>query len=188
MPAKLIEVGSGVKRQTVNKHSILIIMFPWYTRKKKAKKSKDSQPYTTSKEKKKRPVNLTKKLDRVFSAYIRLRDVMPNGCFRCISCGQIKRFEDGDCGHYRSRIHMATRWEPDNAHMECRGRNRASADHLIDYRRNLIGKIGLNRIDRIEVLSKSQKHWLDFELQEKIDYFTQEVKRLSAEKGINVKI
>lgn len=162
-------------------------MFPWYTKKRRAKKPKDVET-TTPKKREKRPVDLTKKLDKVFSAYIRLRDVMPNGCFRCISCGQIKRFEEGDCGHYRSRIHMATRWDPDNAHMECRGCNRVSADHLIDYRRNLVGKIGLSRIDRVELLSKTQKHWLDFELKEKIDYFTKEVKRLSAEKGIKVKI
>lgn len=135
-----------------------------------------------------KPADPVKKLDKVFSAYIRLRDVIPSGVFRCISCGQIKRFEQGDCGHYHSRVHMATRWEPDNAHCECRACNRASADHLIGYRRNLVEKIGLDRMNRLEMMAKSQKHWLDFELQEKIVYFTQEVKRLSAEKGITVKI
>ena len=83
---------------------------------------------------------------------------------------------------------MATRWEPDNCHMECRSCNRVSSDHLIGYRRNLVEKIGLDRINRLEMMAHSQKHWMDFELQEKIDYFTREVKRLSAEKGINVKI
>ena len=159
--------------------------------KRKPKKKKCDEADLFPKAKKsagRKPVDLTKKLDKVFSAYIRLRDAMPNGCFRCISCGQIKRFEQGDCGHYHSRTHMATRWEPDNCHMECRGCNRASADHLIGYRRNLVEKIGLDRINRLEMMAHSQKHWLDFELQEKIDYFTREVKRLSAEKGINVKI
>jgi len=165
-------------------------MFPWYMKKRKPKK-KDEEPSLFPKAKRttgKKPADLTKKLDKVFSAYIRLRDSMPNGCFRCISCGQIKRFEQGDCGHYHSRVHMATRWEPDNCHMECRACNRASADHLIGYRRNLVEKIGLDRINRLEMMARSQKHWLDFELQEKIDYFTREVKRLSAEKGISVKI
>jgi len=135
-----------------------------------------------------KPADLTKKLDKVFSAYIRLRDVMPNGCFRCISCGQIKRFEQGDCGHYHSRTHMATRWEPDNCHMECRMCNRVSSDHLIGYRRNLVEKIGLDRVTRLELMAKSEKHWLDSELQQKIDYFTREVHRLSTEKGIKVKM
>ena len=133
-------------------------------------------------------MDLTKKLDRVFSAYIRLRDVMPSGVFRCISCGQIKQFSQGDCGHYHSRTHMATRWEPDNANMECQGCNRVKSDHLIGYRRNLIDKIGLDRVNRLEMLAHSQKHWLDSELQDKIDYFSREVKRLSQEKGIKIQI
>lgn len=161
-------------------------MFPWYM-KKKMKKKKDGKSSITAWRTRK-SIDLVKKLDKVFSAYIRLRDVMANGCFRCISCGQIKRFEQGDCGHYHSRIHMATRWEPDNCSMECRACNRVSSDHLIGYRRNLIEKIGLDRVDRLEVLAHSPKHWLDFEIEEKIAYFTTEVKRLSAEKGIRIKI
>lgn len=156
-------------------------MLPWYLKKRKPKK----QEYGL-KSKSKKPVDLVRKLDKVFSAYIRLRDAMPNGCFRCISCGQIKRFENGDCGHYFSRTHMATRWEPDNCNMECKGCNRVSADHLIGYRRNLVEKIGLDRVNRLEIMAHSSKHWLDFELQEKIDYFALEVKRLSQEKGIKI--
>lgn len=53
--------------------------------------------------------DLKAKLDKEFSLFIRLRDCMPNGYFRCISCGQIKPFEQADCGHYFSRTHLATR-------------------------------------------------------------------------------
>lgn len=163
-------------------------MFTWYMR-RKPKKKKEKDLFTTAKNpQKRRSVDLSKKLDKVFSVYIRLRDVMPNGYFRCISCGQIKRYEQGDCGHYYSRTRMGTRWEPDNCHMECRMCNRVSSDHLIGYRRNLIAKIGPDRVNRLEVLAYTPKHWLDFELKEKIDFFTREVKRLSAEKGVNVKI
>ncbi len=168
----------------------MIDMFPWYTKKKK--KKKDEEPSLFPRQAKagavKKGPDLVKKLDKVFSAYIRLRDVMPNGCFRCISCGQIKRIEQGDCGHFFSRVHMATRWDADNAHLECRGCNRCSADHLIKYRKNLIAKIGLDRINRLEMKADSTKHWMDFELKKLIDYYTKEVKRLSAEKGINLKI
>ena len=130
--------------------------------------------------------NLTKKLDKVFSAYIRLRDVMPSGYFKCISCGRIKAFEEGDCGHYWSRTHMATRWDEDNCSMECRACNRMSADHLIQYRDNLIAKIGQSRYDRLYVLAHSSKHWCNFELQEMINHYKQEAERLSKEKGIRV--
>ena len=156
-------------------------------KKKKTKKKQEDDLFPKAKKKvARKPADPVKKLDKVFSAYIRLRDVMPNGCFRCISCGEIKRFEQGDCGHFHSRVHMATRWEPDNCHMECRACNRASADHIIKYRRNLVEKIGLDRVNRLEMMADSTKHWMQFELQEKIEYFTREAKRLSQEKGIKV--
>lgn len=154
----------------------------YYLRYKRTKKKNDSN---TTKEKRK--PDLVKKLDKVFSQYIRLRDVMPSGFFKCISCGKIKPFADADCGHYHSRTHMATRFEEDNCHCECKGCNRFSADHLIGYRENLITKIGFSRVERLNVLAHSQKHWLDCELEEKIAYYKAEVKRLSAMKGINVK-
>lgn len=154
----------------------------YYLRYKRTKKKKDSN---TTKEKRK--PDLVKKLDKVFSQYIRLRDVMPSGFFKCISCGKIKPFAEADCGHYHSRTHMATRFEEDNCHCECRFCNRMSADHLIGYRENLITKIGFSRVERLNVLAHSQKHWLDCELEEKIAYYKAEVKRLSAMKGINVK-
>mgnify|MGYP000753767064 CR=1 FL=1 len=53
---------------------------------------------------------LKNRLDVVFAKYIRLRDVMPNGMFRCISCGNILPFDESDCGHYINRQHMATRF------------------------------------------------------------------------------
>ena len=85
---------------------------------------------------------LRDKLDTVFSKYIRLRDAMPSGTFRCISCGKIKPLDQADAGHYFSRIHMNTRFDEDNVHAECRYCNRFSADHLVGYRENLIKKIG----------------------------------------------
>lgn len=159
-------------------------MLPYWKKNTKKRKADDGQP----KKRTKRKPDLVKKLDRVFSLYIRLRDAMPSGFVRCISCGKIKRFEDVDCGHYYSRTHMATRFDEDNCHAECRSCNRMSADHLIGYRKNLVGKIGLSRIDRLDVLAHSQKHWLDCELEEKIKYYTAEVRRLSQEKGIHVNL
>lgn len=154
---------------------------PYYIKRKKKQSSTGSNTSST----RKKP-DLVKKLDRVFSKYIRLRDVMPNGYFRCISCGKIKPIEQGDCGHYHSRTHMATRFEEDNCHCECKACNRMSADHLIAYRENLITKIGFSRVDRLNVLAHSTKHWLDSELEEKIAYYQSEVKRLAIMKGVKI--
>ena len=132
---------------------------------------------------KKKP-DLVAKLDKVFSRYIRLRDCMPNGYFRCISCGQIKPYEQADCGHFHSRRHMATRFDEDNAHAECRACNRFSADHLIQYEKNLKAKIGQLRFDKLAWRASQAKKWTDFELIELTKYYKALGDKLSKEKGL----
>lgn len=132
--------------------------------------------------------NLTKKLDKVFSAYIRLRDAMPSGYFKCISCGQIRPFEQADCGHFFSRKNMSVRFDEDDCHAECRGCNRFSSDHLIAYQANLIRKIGMQRFELLSAKAHQAKRWSDFELEAMIKHYTAEVKRLSSLKGIRVNI
>ena len=137
---------------------------------------------------------LTDKLDRVFSLYIRMRDSMPyrGQAFKCISCGEVKPFAQADCGHYMSRTHMATRFDEDNCHAECRACNRFSADHLVGYREHLILKLGRDecmrkqvaptlpnvkklgekRIALVELHSRSVKKYSAWELEQLIDYYT----------------
>ena len=132
---------------------------------------------------KKKP-DLKAKLDKEFSLYIRLRDAMPNGFFKCVSCGEIKPFEQADCGHYWSRRHMSTRYDEENCHAECRSCNRFKADHLAGYRDNLIRKIGQMRFDKLAWKASQAKKWSDFELQELIKYYKALNAKLRKEKGI----
>jgi len=57
---------------------------------------------------------LVKKLDSVFSAYIRARDKS------CIVCGSTENLQ---CGHLFSRTNYSTRWDAGNAAAQCRGCN-----------------------------------------------------------------
>lgn len=157
----------------------------YFNRKEKAVHSGNKTPKMAASKSK---PNLVKKLDRIYSLYIRLRDVMPNGYVRCISCGQIKSFEDVDCGHFHSRRHMATRFNEDNTHAECKYCNRFSSDHLIGYQRNLIQKIGQQRFDVLNVKAHTACHFLNSELEEMIAHYKEEVKRLSTLKGIKVNL
>ena len=129
---------------------------------------------------------LVDRLDTVFSRYIRLRDAMPSGMFRCISCGKIKPIEQADCGHFHSRTHMSTRFDEDNCHAECRYCNRFSADHIIGYRENLIKKIGEQRFKLLDIKAHETKKWSHFELEQLAKYYRALVQKLQKEKGIKL--
>lgn len=161
---------------------ILRTMFPFYKRKKSTKVS------SSTKKKRDGKPDLVKKLDKVFALYIRLRDCMPNGFGKCISCGKIKPYRELDCGHFFGRTNMATRFDEDNCSAECQGCNRASSDHLIYYQENLIKKIGIARFSTLRERAHSTKKWENDELERMIRYYTNEVRRLSHEKGIIVNL
>lgn len=129
---------------------------------------------------------LLDKADKQFSRYIRLRDALPGGCFRCISCGRILPIGQADCGHYQSRRHMSTRFDEDNCHAECRYCNRFSADHLIGYRANLMRKIGPQRLALLEVKKNAARKWTDFELDELAKTYKRLADSLQKEEGIKL--
>jgi hypothetical protein len=147
---------------------------PYYIKRKKSEKKSPSLSA------------LVERLDKVFSKYIRLRDAMPSGLFRCISCGKIKPIGQADCGHFHSRTHMSTRFDEDNCHAECRYCNRFSADHLIGYRENLIKKIGGQRFLLLEVKAHETRKWSHFELEQLVKYYKALVEKLQKEKGIKL--
>ena len=67
--------------------------------------------------KKKSFATLKRKLDKLFSEWIRRkvgRDVVT-----CITCGAVHHWKEIQCGHFISRIYLATRWNEQNAHPQC---------------------------------------------------------------------
>lgn len=163
---------------------------PYYIKRKKKATEGNEKPKvdkSTKGDKKvrhKSAKTLVGKLDDVFSKYIRLRDSRQYQYkfFRCISCGQLKPYEQADCGHYYSRTKMSTRFSEDNCNAECRSCNRFSADHLIGYRAHLSEKIGQQRMDMLMVQANSTKHWMEFELEHLIEYYTALVKEMERER------
>lgn len=160
---------------------------PYYIKRAKAKKKDKPLPLfdKAGVTVKKKP-DLKAKLDKVFSLYIRLRDSKPFNYrfFKCISCGEIKPFEQADCGHFHSRRHLSTRFDEDNAHAECRACNRFSADHLINYEKNLIAKIGQQKFDLLKVKAAGTSKMSDFEYEQLIKYYKALNKKLRKEKGL----
>lgn len=156
----------------------------WQYNKFKRKKKQPKQKASSDKPTGPKKPNYVDQLDRVFSLYIRLRDALPNGMVKCISCGKYFPFAQVDCGHFYSRIHTATRWDEDNCHAECRYCNRMSAEHLIGYRANLVKKIGEQRVALLEVKAHQTVKRDEYVMKLLIEDYKKKVKVLLEEKNI----
>ncbi|MBQ8191138.1 MAG: recombination protein NinG [Bacteroidaceae bacterium] len=126
---------------------------------------------------------LIRKLDEIFSKYIRLRDMMSGRVFRCVSCGRVLPIEQADCGHYINRKHMATRFSEVNCNAQCRSCNRFDEGNMSGYRAGLVAKRGENMVTLLEAQRNEARKWEVWEMKAAIEHYKREVKRLEAEKG-----
>ncbi len=92
-----------------------------------------------------------------FNKSIRLRDDKEP----CISC---QRHHDGQyhAGHYLSvGAFPELRFEEDNCHKQCSACNNHLSGNIAAYRINLIKKIGLDRVEKLETTRPPKKYSLD---------------------------
>ena len=71
---------------------------------------------------KKKPTyaGLKRKLDSLFSEWIRRKDAGAYGRAMCVSCGMVSSWNKGmQCGHYISRNYLAGRWNSANCFVQC---------------------------------------------------------------------
>jgi len=84
-------------------------------------------------------------LQRTFNAYIRRRDKDR----KCISCGTYNG--KMNAGHYMSvGSTPELRFNEDNVHKQCERCNSYFSGNLVNYRRELINRIGVERVEFLE--------------------------------------
>ncbi|MEE4683623.1 recombination protein NinG [Pseudomonas alliivorans] len=92
-----------------------------------------------------------------FNAWIRERDIgLP-----CVSCG---RHHNGQwhAGHYRSvGGHPALRFEPLNVWRQCAPCNTHKSGDLVNYRAELVARIGVDKVDWLEGPHEPQKYTIE---------------------------
>ncbi len=110
-------------------------------------------------------------LNNLFNKYVRERD-SENGYFTCISCGKTLPIEQMNAGHYIPQKNSSLlRFNEYNVHGECISDNGFNEFHLINYRKNLINKIGQEMVDWLEENQRTIKKWTRSELNELIDRY-----------------
>lgn len=81
--------------------------------------------------------SLKKKLDKIFSEYIRKRDKA-----RCFTCGKQGEVKTMQCGHYVPRQHLVTRYSEINCNTQCVGCNVFKRGNMDEYALKLKKKYG----------------------------------------------
>tara|TARA_R100001440_G_scaffold6638_2_gene13521 strand:+ start:4997 stop:5401 length:405 start_codon:yes stop_codon:yes gene_type:complete len=125
---------------------------------------------------------LIKRLDTVFSEYIRKKNADSRGYVTCITSGRKYHYSEVDAGHFISRKEMSTRWHEDNVHPQSRYDNRYRYGKQYEYGLALDNKKkGLAK--RLYKLSKQTVKYSVNDLQELLDKYKKllhnENKRLS---------
>ena len=107
-----------------------------------------------------------------FNKYIRLRD---KGNV-CISCQKPPKKENA--GHFwNANNHYNVRFNEDNVHLQCEHCNTFLSGNLINYRENLLKKIGAEQFNILEVEAKKTRKFTKEELKEIINTYKQKIKQ-----------
>ncbi|WP_459186689.1 recombination protein NinG [Parabacteroides sp. APC149_11_2_Y6] len=125
---------------------------------------------------------LQKRLDSVFSEYIRLRDANDNGFCKCITCGSIWRWQLIQNGHFIDRRHIKTRYDERNCHSQCSICNIRLRGNIEKYKRAIIQMYGVSVLEELDSAKRTIEKWTTSDYMEKIEYYKNEVKRLKKEK------
>lgn len=106
-----------------------------------------------------------------FNKYIRLRD---KGNV-CISCQKPPKKENA--GHfYNANNHYNVRFDENNVHLQCEHCNTFLSGNLINYRENLLKKIGAEEFNVLEGKSKVTRKFTKEELKEIINTYKKKIK------------
>ena len=124
---------------------------------RKAIDQRERREIQVRKEKLKSRGDYLREAQAVFNQWVRLRDEAQP----CISCG---RHHQGkyDAGHYRTvGGNPELRFEPLNCHKQCVPCNQHKSGDIVNYRINLVQRIGAEQVAWLEGPHKAQRYTID---------------------------
>ena len=115
---------------------------------------------------------LVKKLDVVFSQYIRLSSADSRGMCTCVTCGRQYHWKNIQAGHFMSRKHYSTRWDENNVFAQCCSCNMFKQGE--QYKYSLF--LGSELANDLYLKSKELKKFSTTDLERMIDKYTTKLK------------
>lgn len=90
-----------------------------------------------------------KKLDRVFSKWVRYSAADRNGIAKCYTCGKLGEPKRMHASHYIDRTHKCTRWDERNVKAACVHCNTFKEGNKDEYALHLIRDYGSDILDEL---------------------------------------
>ena len=118
---------------------------------------------------------LVKKLDVVFSQYIRLSNADNNGYCTCVTCNKTFHWKQIQAGHFMSRKHYSTRWDERNVKPQCVRCNIYNQGEGYLYSLYLGNKLSKKLLEE----SRELRKFTNIELEEMIADYTERLKKLT---------
>jgi hypothetical protein len=119
---------------------------------------------------------LTRKLDSVFSRYVRLSHADEGGTVVCVTCGKLMHWKEAHAGHFVSRRHMSVRWDKWNVHPQCCGCNTFNGGALDEYSAYIIKTYGMNTFNHLRAMKNETRKWTRAELTDLIALYESKLK------------
>lgn len=123
---------------------------------------------------------LKRKADAVFSEFVRKRWADSNGETRCVTCRNKAPWRQLQCGHFVSRVHLATRWLPENAAPQCSSCNVLRRGNLAEYAAWLQAEYGHGIIERLVEMKRKSVKYTRADLEALIENYRQNIEGLEA--------
>lgn len=119
-----------------------------------------------------------KKLDNVFSKYVRLKEADEFGNVKCCTCPTIEHWKEMDCGHFMPRGNFSVRWNEFNCHPQCKICNQINNGEPIKYEKFINNTYGANAADIMRQQARKVRKFTQGEIDELIKYYQDKIKEL----------
>lgn len=113
---------------------------------------------------------LIKEADRLYSLHVRQFYADKEGAVLCYTCPYKAHWKKMQNGHYITRSKKYVRWDLDNCRPQCFVCNMRNQGMSHIFRENLVGEIGIDRVEALEARSKPLFREPDSWIQERIDF------------------
>lgn len=117
-------------------------------------------------------------LDKAFSIWVRKSGADHTGRACCYTCGKVQQWREMDAGHFRSRVHHATRWDEQNVKPQCKFCNGPRGGEQYLFGVALDREYGEGTADRLTAKSKTTRKFTTAELDELTEYYRRRIREM----------